>query len=111
MAYLKRLLRAVRFSVGPLRRPPCSLLNLLLEDEDALPLLWGQHGDLFRGQLQDLHNQGSLERDKEKGQNGRSRCTKGAGTLLTDRGDRLSGTHLLLVLCGDLALPGTESAS
>ncbi|KAG7224748.1 hypothetical protein INR49_013459 [Caranx melampygus] len=33
--------------LGPSWRTSCSLLNLLFEDEDALPLLRGQHGDLF----------------------------------------------------------------
>lgn len=45
------------------RCPSCCLLNLLFKDEDALSLLWRQHGDLFRGQLQDLHDQGGLKRD------------------------------------------------
>lgn len=53
--------RPTLFPVGPSRCPSSSLLNLLFEDEDALPLLRGQHCDLFWGQLQDLHNQGSLE--------------------------------------------------
>lgn len=51
-------------SAGPSRRS-CRLLNLLFEDEDALPLLWGQHGDLFWGQLQNLHDESSLE-DKNR---------------------------------------------
>lgn len=51
-------------SAGPSRRSR-GLLNLLLEDEDALPLLWRQHGDLFWGQLQDLHDESSLE-DKNR---------------------------------------------
>lgn len=38
----------------------CCLLNLLLQYQDTLSLFWWQHGDLFWGQLQDLHNQGSL---------------------------------------------------
>lgn len=42
-------------------RPPCRLLNLLFEDEDALPLLRGQHSYLFWGELQDLHDQGGLQ--------------------------------------------------
>lgn len=42
-------------------RCACGLLNLLFEDEDALPLLWRQHGDLLWGQLQHLHDEGSLE--------------------------------------------------
>lgn len=42
----------------------CSLLNLLFEDEDALPLLRRQHGDLFWGQLQDLHDESSLEKKR-----------------------------------------------
>lgn len=46
-------------------RCACGLLNLLFEDEDALPLLWRQHGDLLRGQLQDLHDQSGLE-DKHR---------------------------------------------
>lgn len=45
------------------RGSSCRLLNLLFEDEDALPLLRGQHGNLFWGQLQDLHDQGGLERE------------------------------------------------
>lgn len=51
-------------SAGPSRRS-CSLLNLLFEDEDALPLLRGQHGDLFWGQLQNLHDESRLE-DKNR---------------------------------------------
>lgn len=43
-------------------RSPCSLLNLLFEDEDALPLFWRQHRYLFWSQLQYLHDQGSLGR-------------------------------------------------
>lgn len=53
-------------SVRPSRCPTCRLLNLLFEDEDALPLLRRQHSDLFWGQLQDLHNQGGLERGNQK---------------------------------------------
>lgn len=52
----------LRFFLGGLSRCSCCLLNLLFEDEDALPLLWGQHGNLFWGQLQDLHDQSSLQR-------------------------------------------------
>lgn len=51
------------FSVESSRRSSCRLLNLLFEDENALSLLRGQHGNLFWGQLQDLHDQGSLERE------------------------------------------------
>lgn len=40
---------------------PGGLQDLLFEDEDALPLFWGQHGDLFWGQLQHLHDQGGLK--------------------------------------------------
>lgn len=61
---IKRLLHVYLKTFGVLfflRCPSCSLLNLLFEDEDALPLLRGQHGDLFWGQLQDLHDQGGLE--------------------------------------------------
>lgn len=47
-------------SVGPSRRS-CRLLNLFFQDEDALPLLWRQHGDLFRGELQHLHDECSLD--------------------------------------------------
>lgn len=54
-------------SAGPSRRS-CRLLNLLFEDEDALPLLRGQHGDLFWGQLQNLHDESSLEdRNRKRG--------------------------------------------
>lgn len=53
-------------SAGPSRRSR-GLLNLLFEDEDALPLLWRQHGDLFWGQLQDLHDESSLEDKNRRG--------------------------------------------
>lgn len=56
-------------SAGPSRRS-CRLLNLLFEDEDALPLLRGQHGDLLWGQLQNLHDESSLEdKNRKKGAN------------------------------------------
>lgn len=47
-------------------RCTCGLLDLLFEDEDALPLLWRQHGDLLRGQLQHLHDESSLEDATQK---------------------------------------------
>lgn len=47
---------------------PGGLQDLLFEDEDALPLFWGQHGDLFWGQLQHLHDQGSLENNRQTGE-------------------------------------------
>ena len=42
------------------------LLDLLFEDENALSLLRGQHGDLFRGELEHLHDQGGLQEGEEK---------------------------------------------
>ena len=37
-----------------------TLRNLLLEHEDALPLLGRQHGDLVVGELEHLHDEGGL---------------------------------------------------
>lgn len=61
--FIFALLKLFFLSVESSRGSSCRLLNLLFEDENALSLLRGQHGNLFWGQLQDLHDQGGLERE------------------------------------------------